>query len=76
MVDVVSMLLGIGLVVGLAILVASAAFFYVFGQRSVSESTHYVNTHDVETYRANAVRDVEQQNTENAIRNDRPNQRN
>lgn len=72
MVEPISLGLGIGLVLGLVVFVLSYAALYLAGQRSVSESTHYVNTQDVETYRANSVRDIELRNTEASVQDERP----
>lgn len=72
MVEVVSLALGVGLVLGLVVFALSYAALYLAGQRSVSESSHYVNTRDVETYRSNSVRDAELRNTEASVQDERP----
>lgn len=72
MVEIVSILIGISLVVGGLIFAASYLAAYVYGQRNVSESAHYVNYRDVETHRAGQVRDEELANTRASVADERP----
>jgi len=72
MVEIVSALVGFAAIPFVVVVALSYYALYARGQRSVSESSHYVNTRDIETYRGNSVRDEELKNTEASVRNERP----
>ena len=72
MVDIVSILIGFAAIPLIGVVAASYLAAYFKGQQTVSESTHYVNMRDVETYRANSVRDEELRNTEASVQDERP----
>jgi len=72
MVEIVSILIGVSFVIGGMILAASYVAAYLYGQRDVSESAHYINVRDIETNRQQSVRDEELRNTKNSVADERP----
>jgi len=72
MVDFASALIGAVALIAVVVIAASYLAAYKSGQQKVSESAHYVNMRDVETYRANSVRDEELRNTEASVQDERP----
>jgi len=72
MVELVSILIGISVIPLLTVIALSYYGLYARGKLGVSESSHYVNTRDVETHRAESVRDVELKNTEASVQDERP----
>jgi hypothetical protein len=72
MVEIVSVLVGFAVIPLLAVVALSYYGLFAHGKLSVSESSHYVNTRDVETHRSESVRDVELKNTEASVADERP----
>lgn len=72
MVEFLSVMIGAVAIFALFVTVMSYLAAYLYGQRTISEGGTYINRRDVERFRGERVRDIEQKNTEASVQDHRP----